>query len=93
MKKRRGKVLKRLCRSSYYCGSRNSDRENPMKIEAHLEPTAIFPRESDCRRFGIESRDRESSTHFCISPHNIAPDFLQYISGIQSREGQNNRRN
>jgi hypothetical protein len=43
MKKRRGKVLKRLCRSSYYCGSRNSDRENPMKTEAHLEPTAIFP--------------------------------------------------
>jgi hypothetical protein len=29
MRKRRGKVLKRLCRSSYYCGSRNSDRGNP----------------------------------------------------------------
>jgi hypothetical protein len=29
MRKRRGKVLKRLCRSSYYCGSRNSDRESP----------------------------------------------------------------
>ena len=42
MKKRRGKVLKRLCRSSYYCGSRNSDRENPMKTEEHLEPTAVF---------------------------------------------------
>ena len=42
MKKRRGKVLKRLCRSSYYCGSRNSDRENPMKPEEHLEPTAVF---------------------------------------------------
>ena len=24
---------------------------------------------------------------------NVAPDFLQYISGIQSREGQNNERN
>ena len=42
MKKRRGKVLKRLCRSSYYCGSRNSDRENPMKTEEHLEPIAVF---------------------------------------------------
>ena len=42
MKKRRGKVLKRLCRSSYYCGSRNPDRENPMKTEEHLEPTAVF---------------------------------------------------
>ena len=42
MKKRRGKVLKRLCRSSYYCDSRNSDRENPMKTEEHLEPTAVF---------------------------------------------------
>jgi hypothetical protein len=42
MKKRREKVLKRLCRSSHYCGSRNSDRENPMKTEEHLEPTAIF---------------------------------------------------
>jgi hypothetical protein len=42
MKKRRGNVLKRLCRSSYYCGSRNSDRENPMKTEEHLEPTAVF---------------------------------------------------
>ena len=42
MKKRRGKVLKRLCRSSYYCSSRNSDRENPMKTEEHLEPTAVF---------------------------------------------------
>ena len=42
MKKRRGRVLKRLCRSSYYCGSRNSDRGNPMKTEEHLEPTAVF---------------------------------------------------
>src|SRR5262249_50067386 len=42
MKKRRGKVLNRLCRSSYYCGSRNSYRENPMKTEEHLEPTAVF---------------------------------------------------
>jgi hypothetical protein len=25
-------------------------------------------------------------------PHNVAPDFLQYISGIQSREGQNNEK-
>jgi len=30
MEKRGGKVLKRLCRSSYYCDSRNSDRENSM---------------------------------------------------------------
>ena len=42
MKKRRVKVLKRLCRSSYYCGSRNSDRENQMKTEEHREPTAVF---------------------------------------------------
>ena len=42
MKKRRGKVLKRLCRSSNYCSSRNSNRENPMKAEEHLEPTAVF---------------------------------------------------
>jgi len=42
MKKRRGKVLKRLCRSSYYCDSRNSDRENQMKTEEHPEPTAVF---------------------------------------------------
>src|SRR6476646_7547834 len=42
MKKRRGEVLKRLCRSSYYCGSRNSDRENQMKTEEHLEPIAVF---------------------------------------------------
>ena len=42
MKKRRGKVLKRLCRSSYYCNSRNSDRENQMKTEEHLEAIAAF---------------------------------------------------
>ena len=42
MKKRRGEVPKRLCRSSYYCGSRNSDRENQMKTEEHLEPIAVF---------------------------------------------------
>ena len=42
MKKRRGKVLKRLCRSSYCCGSRNSDRENQMKTEEHLEAIAVF---------------------------------------------------
>jgi len=42
MKNRRGKVLKRLCRSSNYCSSRNSNRENPMKAEEHLEPTAVF---------------------------------------------------
>ena len=42
MKKRRGKVLKRLCGSSYYCGSRNSDRKNAMRIEERLEPTAVF---------------------------------------------------
>jgi hypothetical protein len=44
MKKRRGEVLKRLCRSSYNCGGRNSDRENQMKTEEHLEPTAVFMR-------------------------------------------------
>ena len=44
MKKRRGKVLKRLCRSSYYCGSKTSDRETQMKTEEHLEPTAVFMR-------------------------------------------------
>ena len=44
MEKRRGKVLKRLCRSSYYCDSRNSDRENSMKTEEHFEPTAVFIR-------------------------------------------------
>jgi len=42
MKKRRGEVLKRLCRSSHYCGSRNSDRENQMKTEEHLEAIAVF---------------------------------------------------
>jgi hypothetical protein len=42
IKKRRGEVLKRLCRSSYYCGSRNSDRENQMKAEEHLERIAVF---------------------------------------------------
>jgi hypothetical protein len=42
MKKPNGEVLKRLCRSSYYCGSRNSDGENQMKTEDHLEPTAVF---------------------------------------------------
>jgi hypothetical protein len=42
MKKRRGEVLKRLRRSSYYCGSRNSDRENQMKAEEHLERIAVF---------------------------------------------------
>ena len=42
MKKQRGKVLKRLCGSSYYCGSRNSDRKNAMRIEERLEPTAVF---------------------------------------------------
>ena len=42
MKKRRGEVPKRLCRSSYCCVSRNSDRENQMKTEEHLEPTAVF---------------------------------------------------
>jgi hypothetical protein len=42
MKKPRGKVLKRLCCSSYYCGSRNSDTENAMRTEERLEPTAIF---------------------------------------------------
>jgi len=42
MKKLRGEVLKRLCRSSYYCGSRNSDGENQMKTEDHLESTAVF---------------------------------------------------
>jgi len=42
MKKRRGKVPKRLCRSSYYCDSGNSDRENQMRTEEHLEPTAVF---------------------------------------------------
>ena len=40
MKKRRGKVLKRLCRSSYYCASRNG--ENQVKTEEHLEPRAVF---------------------------------------------------
>ena len=40
MKKRRGEVLKRLCRSSHCCGSRNSDRENQMKTEEHL--IAVF---------------------------------------------------
>ena len=42
MKKRRGKVLKRLCRSSYYCGSRNSNGKNQVKTEEHLEPRAAF---------------------------------------------------
>src|SRR5215467_3923902 len=42
MKEPRGKVLKRLCRSSYFCDGRNSGRENPMKTEEHLEPTAVF---------------------------------------------------
>ena len=42
MEKRREKVLKRLCRSSYYCGSRNSDRESQMNTQEHLEPTAVF---------------------------------------------------
>ena len=42
MKKRTGKVLKRLCRPSYYWGSRNSDRENQMRTKEHLEPTAVF---------------------------------------------------
>ena len=42
MKKPRGKVLKRVCRSSYCCGSRNSDGENQMKTEDDLEPTAVF---------------------------------------------------
>ena len=44
MKKRRGKALKRLCRSSYYCDSRNSDGESSMKTDEHLEPTAVFIR-------------------------------------------------
>ena len=44
MEKRRGKVLKPLCRSSYYCDSRNSDREDSMKTEEHFEPTAVFIR-------------------------------------------------
>ena len=42
MKKPRGKVLKRYCRSSYHGGSRNLDRESPMKTEERLEPTAVF---------------------------------------------------
>jgi hypothetical protein len=42
MKKRRGEVLKRLCRSSYCCGRRNSDRENQMKTKEHLEAIAAF---------------------------------------------------
>ena len=42
MEKPRGKVLERHCRSSYHCGSRNLDRENPMKTEERLEPTAVF---------------------------------------------------
>jgi hypothetical protein len=42
MKKPSGEVLKRLGRSSYYCGGRNSDGENQMKTEDHLEPTAVF---------------------------------------------------
>ena len=51
MKNRRGKVLKRLCRSSYYCGSRNSYRGNPMKTEEHPEPTTVFraPQHKDYR--------------------------------------------
>jgi hypothetical protein len=51
MKKQRVKVLKRLCRSSYYCGSRNSDGEKPMKTEKHPEPTAVFrtPQDKDYR--------------------------------------------
>src|SRR4029077_16079966 len=44
MKKRRRKILNRLCRSSYYCDSRNSDRENSMRTEEHLEATAVFIR-------------------------------------------------
>ena len=42
MKKRRGEVLKHLCRSSYCCGSRNSHRENQMKTEEDLEAIAVF---------------------------------------------------
>lgn len=42
MKKRRGEVPKRLCGSSYCCGSRNSNRENEMKTEEHLEAIAVF---------------------------------------------------
>ena len=41
MKKTERKVLKRLRRSSYYCGSRKLG-ENPMKTEEHLEPIAVF---------------------------------------------------
>jgi hypothetical protein len=42
MKEPRGKVLKRLSRSSFYCDGGSSGGKNRMKTEQHLEPTAVF---------------------------------------------------
>src|SRR5262249_30763082 len=59
MKKRRGKVLKRFRRSSYYCDSRNSDRGNSMKAEEHLEPTAVFIRRVIAAVFELKDHLRQ----------------------------------
>jgi hypothetical protein len=51
-----------------------------MKTEEHLEPTAVFIQRVTAAVSELKVEIGSLFTHFCISPHNIAADFLQYIS-------------
>jgi hypothetical protein len=79
MKKRRGKVLKRLCRSSYHCDSRNSDRESSMKTEEHLEPTAVFIRR-------VTAAVSELKDHLQEDYESMYPDLGEIIRIVLDEE-------
>ncbi|HET6888570.1 MAG TPA: hypothetical protein VFH87_11685 [Candidatus Udaeobacter sp.] len=52
-----------------------------MKTEAHLEPTAVFIQRVTAAVSELKVEIGSLFTYVCISPHNIAAHFLQYISG------------
>ena len=79
MKEPRGKVLRRLCRSSYYCGSRKSDRKNPVKTEERLEPTVVFIQR-------VTAAVSELKDHLQQDYERTYPDLGEIISNVLDEE-------